>query len=172
MIDFGYAVAFVLCMWLHRHGRVCRAWSQVLFGIWLLNELGVYVLGPQLRLLTGLWSDFILALVALYAFTFGRAPWWVLALALTWIAQIFTHMTFDDDIPTMGLVLNVLCAAQIGLVCCERPTRASRRWYERESRSHGRVAAASRYSTRALGGPDCRAGALRRAAQRLEGRMP
>lgn len=169
MIDLGFAVALVACMWLHRRGRVCRAWSIALFVIWLADEACGYTPLHGWQPIVGLWTDFILALIALYGFTFRKAPWWTLALALTWFAQILTHMTFEDDYPTMGLVLNILCGAQIALVCCERPTRVGVGWWSRESRSHGRVAAASRYSTRALGGPDCRSGALRAARKRLEG---
>ena len=158
MIDIGFAVALLAMLWLTRRGQSDRAWGYALAAIWLLNELCVCVLGPDLRLLTGLWTDFALGLVALYAFTFARGLWWTVALFVTWAAQIFVHLDLDADVPTMGLWLNVLCGAQIALVCSDRITDAIAAW-ARPARPS--IHAASRYCTRALGGPDCRSAALR-----------
>ena len=160
-IGLAFAVALLAMLWLTRRGQSDRAWGYALAAIWLLNELCVYVLGPDLRLLTGLWTDFALALAALYAFTFARGRWWTVALFVTWAAQIFVHLDLDADMPTMGLWLNVLCGAQIALVCSDRITDAIAAWVKRECRSHGRVALASRHLTCALRGPDCRSAALR-----------
>lgn len=169
LITGAFAIAVVAMLVVaFDSNRTARAWALVLAAVWVASRIEGYGLDRDLSLTFGEVTDAVLALIALLSFTFAQAPWWVLALSLTWIAQIFAHWDLADDIPTMGLWLNLLCGAQIALVCSDRVADAIATWTRPLRYSHSRVSRASRLATRASGGPDCRPGALRRAAQRLE----